>query len=84
MKVENFEDIASLTALARPGPLNSGGATEFLRRRTGEAEAVHLHPLIAHTTAITYGVVVYQEQVMQIAREMGMLSGKTLAPSAKL
>jgi DNA polymerase III alpha subunit len=83
MKVENFEDIASLTALARPGPLNSGGATEFLRRRTGEAEAVHLHPLIAHTTAITYGVVVYQEQVMQIAREMGQLSWEDVSSLRK-
>jgi DNA polymerase-3 subunit alpha len=72
-----------LTALARPGPLNSGGATEFLRRRTGAAETTHLHPLIAHTTKITYGVVIYQEQVMQIAREMGQLSWEDVSSLRK-
>lgn len=83
LTVENFEDIASLTALARPGPLNSGGAIEFIRRRTGEAEASHLHPLIAHTTEVTYGVVIYQEQVMQIAREMGQLSWEDVSSLRK-
>jgi DNA polymerase III alpha subunit len=83
LKVEDFEDIASLTALARPGPLNSGGATEFLKRRVGEAETVHLHPLIAHTTQVTYGVVIYQEQVMQIAREMGQLSWEDVSSLRK-
>lgn len=81
--VDNFEDVASLTALARPGPLNSGGATEFLRRRVGEAETKHLHPLIAHTTQVTYGVVIYQEQVMQIAREMGQLSWEDVSSLRK-
>jgi DNA-directed DNA polymerase III PolC len=83
LTVESFEDIASLTALARPGPLNSGGATEFLRRRVGEHEVVHLHPLIAHTTQVTYGVVIYQEQVMQIAREMGKLSWEDVSSLRK-
>ncbi len=83
LRVEDFEDIASLTALARPGPLNSGGATEFLRRRTGETPVVHLHPSIAHTTQVTYGVVIYQEQVMQIAREMGQLSWEDVSSLRK-
>jgi DNA polymerase III alpha subunit len=74
MKVENFEDIASLTALARPGPLESGGAAEFIKRRIGKAATVHLHPSIAGVTKVTYGIVIYQEQVIQIAREMGNLS----------
>jgi DNA polymerase III alpha subunit len=83
LTVENFEDIAALTALARPGPLNSGGATEYLRRRVGEHEVSHLHPLIAHTTQVTYGVVIYQEQVMQIAREMGQLSWEDVSSLRK-
>ena len=74
MLIDDFEDIAALTALARPGPLHSGGTTEYIRRRIGEKQVVHLHPLIAHTTANSWGVVIYQEQVMQISREMGKLS----------
>ena len=81
--VENFEDISALTALARPGPLHSGGTTEYLRRRTGEKPVIHLHPSIAHTTEVTYGVVVYQEQVMQIAREMGRLSWEDVSSLRK-
>jgi DNA-directed DNA polymerase III PolC len=72
--VENFEDIAAMTALARPGPLHSGGTTEYIRRRTGEHPATPLHPMIAHITRVTYGIVIYQEQVIQIARDMGKLS----------
>lgn len=73
MKIEYIEDIISITALARPGPLNSGGATEFLKRRVGESPVVYM-PMAEDITKITYGVVVYQEQVMKIAREIGLLS----------
>jgi DNA polymerase III alpha subunit len=83
MFIENFEDIAAVTALARPGPLHSGGTTEYIRRRTGENPTVPLHPMIAHTTEVTYGVVVYQEQVMQIAREMGKLSWEDVSSLRK-
>lgn len=74
MKVEDFEDIASLGALARPGPLNSGGANEFIKRRTGQSKVEYIHPTCEPATKITYGVVVYQEQVMQIVREVGKFS----------
>lgn len=83
LKVENFEDIASLTALARPGPLESGGAAEFIKRRIGKASTVHLHPSIAGVTKVTYGIVIYQEQVMQIAREMGQLSWEDVSELRK-
>lgn len=83
MTIENFEDIASMTALARPGPLESGGATEFIKRRTGQHDTVHLHKLIAHTTKVTYGIVIYQEQVMQIAREMGQLTWEDVSALRK-
>lgn len=82
-RIERFEDLASMTALARPGPLHSGGATEFIRRRNGEHQAVALHPSIAHTTDVTYGVVIYQEQVMQVAREMGKLSWEDVSSLRK-
>jgi DNA polymerase III alpha subunit len=81
--MEDFEDIASLTALARPGPLHSGGTTEFIKRRTGESAVVPLHPLIAHVTEKTYGVVIYQEDVMLIAREMGRLSWEDVSSLRK-
>jgi ribosomal protein S13 len=83
MTIENFEDIASMTALARPGPLESGGAAEFIKRRTGQHETIPLHPLVEHNTRVTYGIVIYQEQVMQIAREMGQLSWEDVSSLRK-
>ncbi len=74
MPIERFEDLCVITALARPGPLTSGGTSEFIKRRTGQKETVYLHPLAEEITRDTYGVIVYQEQVMQIARIVGKLS----------
>lgn len=73
MKVESFEDFASITSLARPGPLNSGSATDFVERRTGRKKPEYL-PLCEEYTKNTYGVVIAQEQVMQIVRNVGKLS----------
>ena len=56
------------------GPLNSGGATAYIKRHTGEAEKEYLHELAKESTEITNGVVIYQEQVMRIGREIGDLS----------
>lgn len=72
--IREFEDVANITALARPGPFNSGGTSEFLERHAGRAKVKYLHPLVKDITAVTHGVIVYQEQVMQIAREVGALS----------
>lgn len=74
MKIRNFDDIAVITALARPGPLHCGAATEFILRRIGQEKVVHLHDLCADLTEETYGTVIYQEQVMAIGRKMGQLS----------
>lgn len=74
MTVDNFEDFASITSLARPGPLNSGGATNFVERRSGKKPIEYLHESCVEYTAQTYGVVIYQEQVMQIVRNVGKLS----------
>jgi DNA polymerase III alpha subunit len=83
MRVENFEDIVALTALARPGPLDSGGASEYIRRRTGEVPTTHLHPSIEPITRVSYGIVIYQEQVMRIARDMGRLSWEDVSSLRK-
>lgn len=74
MVVESFEDITAITSLARPGPLNSGGATTYIDRRTGRAPVVYDHPALEPYTNETFGVTVYQEQVMTIARGVGKLS----------
>lgn len=73
MRVRDFSDIAILTALARPGPLHSGSAADFVSRRLGHEPAVPLHPIVKHLTAETLGLVIYQEQVMSITREFGGL-----------
>ena len=83
MKVHSFEDIAAITALARPGPLNSGGTTEYIKRHIGEAPVEYLHPLTEKITKVTNGVVVYQEQVMTIARDVGKLSWEDVSTLRK-
>jgi len=82
-RVESFEDIASLTALARPGPLMSGGTEEYVRRRSGKEPVTFLHPLIRDITKVTYGVIIYQEQVMEIARQVGALSWEDVSQLRK-
>lgn len=72
MGVESFEDLVSCTSLARPGPLNSGGAAMFIqRRKTGKTGSVN--DIFDEITKDTYGIVLYQEQVMQILRQMGRM-----------
>ncbi len=73
IKVESFDDITAITALGRPGPLISGGTTEYIKRKNGEP-ATPMHPLVKEYTETTYGIIVYQEQVMQVARSVGKLS----------
>lgn len=74
MPIEYFDDIVAITALARPGPLHSGGTMEFIARRTGKEKVTHLHDAMIPYTSETYGTVVYQEQVMQIVKNVGSLS----------
>jgi len=74
MGVRDFNDVCALTALARPGPLHAGGASEFVDRRVGTQPIEYLHPLAKQFTEDTYGVVIYQEQVMMVGRVIGDLS----------
>lgn len=75
LQPECFDDIVPLMALFRPGPLQSGMVEDFLNRRHGKAKVVYPHPSLAPILSPTYGVILYQEQVMQIAQ---VLSGYTL------
>lgn len=80
LKPTNIEDVIAMCALYRPGPLESGMVTDFIDRKHGIQEPAYPHPDFQHEwleapLKATYGVIVYQEQVMQIAQ---VLSGYTL------
>ncbi|HXV83336.1 MAG TPA: DNA polymerase III subunit alpha [Candidatus Binatia bacterium] len=66
-----FEDLVAILALYRPGPLDSGMAEEYIKRKHGKEKIKLLHPLLEPILKDTYGVIVYQEQVMQIAQVLG-------------
>lgn len=63
----NFRDLIALVALYRPGPLNSGMTDKFINRKRGYEPIVYAHPSLKGILDETYGVIVYQEQIMQIA-----------------
>lgn len=70
----HFEDMIPLVALYRPGPLGSGMVDDFIKGSHGEKKVTYLHPLLEPILKDTYGVILYQEQVMQIASVMGGFS----------
>ncbi|MCP4410104.1 MAG: DNA polymerase III subunit alpha, partial [Gammaproteobacteria bacterium] len=72
---DDFEDLVALVALYRPGPLQSGMVDDFILRKHGQAKVEYPHPDVEHILKPTYGVILYQEQVMQIAQ---VLAGYTL------
>ena len=69
-----FEDLVAILALFRPGPLDSGMAEEYIKRKHGKEKIRYLHPLLETILKDTYGVIVYQEQVMQIAQSLAQYS----------
>ena len=72
---DRFEDLVALMALYRPGPLESGMADQYVERKHGRERVEYPHPILSEALAETYGVVLYQEQVMQCAAS---LAGYTL------
>lgn len=68
LRPSNFEDIIALVALFRPGPLGSGMVDDFIDRKHGRKAVSYPHPELAPVLHNTYGVILYQEQVMQIAQ----------------
>ncbi|MBK1646738.1 DNA polymerase III subunit alpha [Thiocapsa imhoffii] len=75
LQPDSFGDITALVALYRPGPLQSGMVDDFIDRKHGRAEVAYPHPALAPILEPTYGVILYQEQVMQIAQ---VLAGYSL------
>ena len=70
LKPDCFEDIVAAVALYRPGPLGTGMIEDFIGSKHGRKAVRKLHPLVDEVLAPTYGVPVYQEQVMQIAQRL--------------
>jgi DNA polymerase-3 subunit alpha len=76
MKCDRFDDLVASNALLRPGPLDAGMHTVFIRRKLGQEKVTYPHPSLQEVLEPTYGVITYQEQVMRIAN---VLAGFTLA-----
>lgn len=74
LKPDKFEHIIAMVALYRPGPLGSGMVENFIRCRHGREKIKYLHPLLEEILQDTYGVILYQEQVMQIASKLAGFS----------
>lgn len=70
----NLEDITAINALYRPGPLNSGMVDDYIDRKHGRTPVVYELPQLADILQETYGVIVYQEQVMRVARVLAKYS----------
>ncbi|MCA1799229.1 MAG: DNA polymerase III subunit alpha [Xanthomonadaceae bacterium] len=75
LRPDHFEEIIALVALFRPGPLQSGMVDDFIARKHGREKVDYPHPKLEPILKPTYGVILYQEQVMQIAQ---VLAGYTL------
>ncbi len=76
MRCDRFDDLVASNALLRPGPLDAGMHTVFIKRKLGHERVTYPHPLLEDILAPTYGVITYQEQVMRIAN---VLAGFSLA-----
>lgn len=81
--VDHFDDIVSVTALGRPGPLASGGAHEWIRRRNGTNPVTFPHEIFEKHLGETMGIVLFQEQVMTIGKEIGDLSWEDVSSLRK-
>ncbi len=76
-----FEDLISILALYRPGPMGSGMLEDYIKRKRGEAIVEYLHPKLETVLKETFGMIVYQEQVMQTA---SILAGFSMAQADNL
>jgi len=81
LQPDSFEDIIALVALFRPGPLQSGMVDDFIDRKHGRSRVEYPHPALEVILKPTYGVILYQEQVMQIAQ---VLAGYSLGEADML
>jgi DNA polymerase-3 subunit alpha len=72
LKPSSIFDLVALAALGRPGPLQSGGTHEYIERKHGRMPMPDYHPAVMAVLGETYGVIIYQEQVMELMRVAGM------------
>ncbi len=75
LKPTVFDDVIAMGALYRPGPLSAGLTDSFIRRKNGNERVEFAHPLMENALKNTFGVLVYQEQVMQISRDVSGFTG---------
>jgi DNA polymerase-3 subunit alpha len=75
LRPTEFNDIIAMCALYRPGPLTAGLTDSFVKRKNGLEDVTYEHPLTKNALQSTYGVIVYQEQVMQMSKEMCGFTG---------
>ena len=71
LKPERLEDLSALNALYRPGPIKGGLIDDYIKRRNGRKKVEYLLPEMEEITRETFGIILYQEQVMQIASRLG-------------
>jgi DNA polymerase-3 subunit alpha len=83
MKPDRFADIIATNALYRPGPLNGGMVDEYVDVKNGRKQASYLHPVLKEVLEETYGVMVYQEQVMRILNRLGNIELSTAYATIK-
>lgn len=84
VKPDTFAEVCDINALARPGPLHSGAAAEYIMVKHGKKKAADLHPVVARVCAHTNQQIVYQEQILQVVRELGGFNWKEAAEIRKL
>ncbi len=75
LKPTEFNDVIAMGALYRPGPLSAGLTDSFIKRKNGHEDIAYAHPLMKNSLSTTFGVLVYQEQVMQISRDVCGFTG---------
>ncbi len=81
LQPDRFEHLTALNALYRPGPLGAGMHTEYADRKNGKSDVTYPHPELEEILADTYGIMVFQEQVMQTAQKV---AGFTMAEADRL
>ncbi|MCR4336903.1 MAG: DNA polymerase III subunit alpha, partial [Candidatus Omnitrophica bacterium] len=81
IKPNQFEDLIAILALYRPGPMGSGMLDDFTKRKKGEGQVKYPHPKLEPVLKETFGIIIYQEQVMQMA---SVLAGFTMTQADHL
>jgi DNA polymerase-3 subunit alpha len=74
LEPDTFEDIIAVNAIFRPGPIQSGMIDDFVKRKHGKQKVTYMHPMLEPILKNTYGVILYQDQVMQIANRLAGFS----------